>query len=65
MFMVAGLIYDVLGDDRIGRLAGLWRALPIGVLAFALAGIALIGSPPSGAYLAKTLFVSAATETSQ
>jgi multicomponent Na+:H+ antiporter subunit D len=65
MFMVAGLIYDVLGDDRIGRLAGLWRALPIGVLAFALAGVALIGLPPSGAYLAKTLLIAASTETSQ
>jgi multicomponent Na+:H+ antiporter subunit D len=65
MFMVAGLIYEVLGHDRIGRLAGLWRALPIGVLAFALAGVALIGLPPSGAYLAKTLLVAASSETSQ
>ena len=63
--MVAGLIYEVLGHDRIGGLAGIWRVLPIGALAFALAGVALIGMPPSGAYLAKTLLISATTETSQ
>jgi multicomponent Na+:H+ antiporter subunit D len=65
MFMVAGLIYEALGHDRIGGLAGLWRVLPIGALAFALAGVALIGLPPSGAYLAKTLLVTASTQTSQ
>ena len=65
MFRVAGLIYEVLGHDRIGGLAGVWRVLPIGMLAFALAGVALIGLPPSGAYLAKALLLSASTETSQ
>jgi NADH:ubiquinone oxidoreductase subunit 5 (subunit L)/multisubunit Na+/H+ antiporter MnhA subunit len=35
------------------------------VLAFALAGVALIGVPPSGAYLAKELLLQAATGTEQ
>ena len=54
MFMAAGLIYAALGHDRIAGLAGIARALPTSVLAFALGGVALIGVPPSGAYLAKT-----------
>jgi formate hydrogenlyase subunit 3/multisubunit Na+/H+ antiporter MnhD subunit len=65
MFMAAGLIYAALGHDRIAGLAGIGRALPIGVLAFALGGIALIGVPPSGAYLAKALLLQAASETAQ
>ena len=35
------------------------------VLAFALAGVALIGVPPSGAYLAKELLLQAAADTGQ
>jgi multicomponent Na+:H+ antiporter subunit D len=65
MFMVAGLIYAGLGHDRITGLAGIGRALPMSVLAFALGGIALIGVPPSGAYLAKTLLLQAANDTEQ
>ncbi len=49
MFMAAGLIYAALGHDRISGLAGLGRALPMSVLTFTLAGVALIGVPPSGA----------------
>lgn len=35
------------------------------VAAFALGGIALMGLPASGAYLAKTLLLQAAAETAQ
>jgi NADH:ubiquinone oxidoreductase subunit 5 (subunit L)/multisubunit Na+/H+ antiporter MnhA subunit len=35
------------------------------VLAFALAGVALIGVPPSGASLAKSVFLQAVAETEQ
>ena len=65
MFMAAGLMYAALGHDRIAGLAGIGRALPITVLAFALGGVVLIGLPPSGAYLAKKLLLQAATETGQ
>ena len=65
MFMAAGLIYAALGHDRIGGLAGLGRALPMSVLTFTLAGVALIGVPPSGASTAKNLFLQAAAETEQ
>jgi formate hydrogenlyase subunit 3/multisubunit Na+/H+ antiporter MnhD subunit len=65
MFMSAGLIYAALGHDRITGLDGIGRALPMSVLAFALAGVALLGMPPSGAYLAKELLLQAATATEQ
>jgi len=65
MFMSAGLIYAALGHDRIAGLGGVGRARPISVLAFALAGVALIGVPPSGASLAKDLLLQAAAETAQ
>ena len=65
MFLSAGLIYAALGHDRIAGLAGIGRALPMSVIAFALAGVALIGVPPSGAYLAKELLLQAASGTGQ
>ena len=65
MFMVAGLFYAALGHDRIADLAGLGRMLPMSVLAFALAGISLIGLPPSGGFLAKWLLLQAAIATGQ
>jgi formate hydrogenlyase subunit 3/multisubunit Na+/H+ antiporter MnhD subunit len=60
MFMAAGLIYQGLGHDRIAELAGVARALPTTVLTFAIAGVALMGLPPSGAFVAKKLFFDAA-----
>ena len=65
MFMAAGLMYAALGHDRIAELGGIGRARPITVLAFALGGLALIGPPPSGAYLAKALLFGAADQTGQ
>jgi formate hydrogenlyase subunit 3/multisubunit Na+/H+ antiporter MnhD subunit len=65
MFMAAGLIYAALGHDRMAGLAGVGRVLPITLVAFTVAGMALIGVPPSGAYAAKTLLLQAADETAQ
>jgi formate hydrogenlyase subunit 3/multisubunit Na+/H+ antiporter MnhD subunit len=65
MFMAAGLMYAALGHDRIMELSGVGRALPMSVLAFALGGVALMGLPPSGAYIAKKLLLEAAVETEQ
>jgi len=60
MFMAAGLIYAALGHDRIADLGGVARALPVSVLAFAVAGVALMGVLPGGAYVAKKLLLDAA-----
>jgi len=65
MFMAAGMIYVALGHDRIAKLGGVVRAAPLAALVFLLAGVALIGPPTSGVYLAKTLFVRAADGTHQ
>jgi len=65
MFLAAGSIYATLGQDRISGLGGTGRMLPIGVLAFALGGLALMGMPPGGAYLAKELLLQAAAEQGQ
>jgi len=65
MFMAAGLIYAALGHDRIADLAGVARAMPVTVLAFAVAGLALMGVVPSGAYLAKKLMLDAADSSGQ
>ena len=65
MFMTAGLMAGMLGHDRIAGMAGIGRAMPLGVLAFALAGVSLIGLPPSGGFLAKWLLLSAAMATGQ
>jgi formate hydrogenlyase subunit 3/multisubunit Na+/H+ antiporter MnhD subunit len=65
MFMSAGLIYAALGHDRIAGLGGIGRTLPMSVLALALGGVALIGVPPGGAYLAKELLLQAAVGTEQ
>ena len=65
MFMAVGLIYKGLGHDRIGDLAGVGRALPLSVLTFVVAGLALAGLPPSGAYVAKKLMLGAAGVTGQ
>jgi formate hydrogenlyase subunit 3/multisubunit Na+/H+ antiporter MnhD subunit len=59
MFMAAGLIAEALGHDRIAELAGIGRALPITVFAFGLAGLSLMGVPPSGGFVAKWLLLSA------
>jgi formate hydrogenlyase subunit 3/multisubunit Na+/H+ antiporter MnhD subunit len=60
MFMAAGLIYAGFGHDRIAELGGAAKALPVTVLAFGVAGLALMGVVPSGAYVAKKLMLNAA-----
>ena len=65
MFLAAGLMAAALGHDRIRDLGGTGRTLPLTLLAFALAGVSLVGLPPSGGYLVKSLLGAAATQTGQ
>lgn len=53
LFLAAGIIQHRAGHDRIADLGGTAQSLPVTTFALALAGIALIGLPPSGAFLAK------------
>ncbi len=60
MFMAAGLIAEAAGHDRIAELGGIGRALPLTTITFGLAGLSLMGVPPSGGFVAKWLLLLAA-----
>ena len=65
LFLSAGIIQQRAGHDRIAELDGTARHLPVTTFTLALAGVALIGLPPSGAFLAKWELLSSAFETGQ
>jgi formate hydrogenlyase subunit 3/multisubunit Na+/H+ antiporter MnhD subunit len=65
MFLAAGLVAVRLGQDRIDGLSGAARLLPVPVLAFGLAGLSLMGVPPSGGFTAKWLLLTSAIEAGQ
>jgi formate hydrogenlyase subunit 3/multisubunit Na+/H+ antiporter MnhD subunit len=65
MFLSAGLIVDVLGHDRVSAFRGLGRVAPLPVFIFALAGLSLMGLPPSGGFNAKWLLLSASAQSRQ
>ncbi|MBK1630099.1 hypothetical protein CKO31_04955 [Thiohalocapsa halophila] len=60
LFLLAGRVLAAFGHDRLPRLDGFGRALPGTLLVLLLAGLALVGLPPSGGYLVKTLYGQAA-----
>jgi formate hydrogenlyase subunit 3/multisubunit Na+/H+ antiporter MnhD subunit len=60
MFMAAGLMTEVVGNDRIDSLGGIVRVVPLTVLAFGLGGMSLMGLPPSGGFVAKWRLLTAA-----
>jgi multicomponent Na+:H+ antiporter subunit D len=59
MFMAAGMIGEALGHDRIAGFGGIGRALPVVVFAFGLAGMSLMGLPPSAGFVAKAMLLTA------
>lgn len=59
MFLAAGLVAEALGHDRISNLDGVGRALPVTMFAFGIAGLSLVGVPPSGGFVAKWMLLSA------
>ena len=65
MFMAAGSVYLHLGHDRIKDLEGVRSSLPITVFAYGIAGVSLMGLPPSGAFIAKWMLLSSSLATSQ
>jgi len=65
MFLAAGNMAHAAGHDRIAGLDGITQALPLSVTAFMLAGISLIGLPPSGGFIAKWMLLKAAIASGQ
>jgi formate hydrogenlyase subunit 3/multisubunit Na+/H+ antiporter MnhD subunit len=65
MFLAAGSFMRVLGHDRLDGMAGIGQRMPLSVFAFALAGVSLMGLPPSGGFIAKWLLLNAALAAGQ
>lgn len=65
MFAAAGVLIQATGRDSIDGLAGVAGRLPLTLFAFGLAGMTLMGLPPSGGFIAKWLLVQAALKHSQ
>lgn len=59
-FLAAGAIIYALGHDRIKDLGGLARRFPLAAFAVAIAGVSLIGLPPSGGFTGKWMLLKAA-----
>ena len=63
MFLSAGAVLVRFGHDRIDELSGLARRAPLQALAFGIAGVSMVGLPPSGGFVSKWLYVTAALDT--
>jgi multicomponent Na+:H+ antiporter subunit D len=62
MFLAAGTLKHVIGHDRVADARGLGVRAPLTVFTFALAGLTLVGLPPSGGFLAKWMLLTAAID---
>jgi formate hydrogenlyase subunit 3/multisubunit Na+/H+ antiporter MnhD subunit len=60
MFLAAGNFLNFGGHDRIADLDRIVQRLPLSAFAFALAGVSLMGLPPSGGFIGKWLLLEAA-----
>jgi formate hydrogenlyase subunit 3/multisubunit Na+/H+ antiporter MnhD subunit len=63
--MAAGTIIHAVGHDRLEQLEGIGLSLPMTLFAFAIAGVSLMGLPPSGGFAAKWLLLNAALANQQ
>jgi multicomponent Na+:H+ antiporter subunit D len=57
IFLAAGVILAAAGNDRIGSMRDIAGRLPATTFALALAGVSLIGLPPSGGFVAKWMIL--------
>lgn len=60
MFLSAGNLLSFGGHDRIADLDRVVQRLPLTAAAFALAGVSIMGIPPSGGFIGKWLLLEAA-----
>ena len=65
MFMAAGNILHFGGHDRIKDFDHVVQYLPLTSAAFALAGVSIMGLPPSGGFIGKWLLLEAAIHSGQ
>jgi formate hydrogenlyase subunit 3/multisubunit Na+/H+ antiporter MnhD subunit len=60
LFLAAANLAKRLGSDLLEKLPGADQVMPVSVFALGLAGVNLMGLPPSGGFLAKWLLLTAA-----
>jgi len=65
MFLSAGAILKASAHDGVSGIDGTAQALPVTVFAFALAGVSLVGLPPTGGFAGKWILLNAALATGQ
>ncbi len=65
MFLAAGLLVKAGNSERVIGVSHAVNQMPITLFAFALAGVSLMGLPPSGGFLAKWLLIDAALAAGQ
>lgn len=65
MFLAAGNLLRFGGHDRIADLDRVVQRLPVTAGAFALAGVSIMGLPPSGGFIGKWLLLETALEQSR
>jgi multicomponent Na+:H+ antiporter subunit D len=65
LFMAAGNLLYALKTDELEELKGRMQAYPLTLFALALAGISIMGMPPSGGFVAKWLLLNAAFSSAQ
>jgi len=65
MFLAAGNLVLAVRSSRVAALAGVSRFLPFSLFSFGLAGVSVMGLPPSGGFAAKWLLLQAALAAGQ
>ncbi len=65
MFAAAGAVILSTGHDRIMQLGGIAARMPVTVFTLAIAGVSLMGLPPSAGFLAKWLLIDSAIASGQ
>lgn len=57
MFLSAGAVMHRVGHDELAALGGIAHRMPIALFAFGIAGVSIIGLPPSGGFVGKWLLL--------
>lgn len=65
MFLASGTLIAAAGRGGVADLAGIGRHMPMSLFAFGLAGVSLMGLPPSGGFNAKWLLLQSALASGQ
>jgi multicomponent Na+:H+ antiporter subunit D len=65
IFLAAGVVLKAAGSDQLSSMRDIAGRLPVTTFAFALAGVSLIGLPPSGGFVAKWMLLKAVVASGQ